>query len=122
MPVIRIDLDRLLYEEMHEEIGAQLHEALIDALDMRRDDRFQIFHPHDEGEVHFDPTFGNVDRKSLMFIHVTMVHSYAVGMKRNLYKAIVQRMGTLGIRSEDIVIAVQENGSEDWYAGNAAKL
>jgi len=58
-----------------------------------------------------------VDRQNLILIQVLMVHMYTVTAKRQLYRAIVTRLGGLSIRSEDIQIAVTENHFEDWYAG-----
>jgi hypothetical protein len=117
MPLIQVDLDRTLYDAKHEQLSAEIHQAQIDALDVPADDLFQVFRPHDAGEIKFDPTYGGVDRQSLMVIHITMVHRYPVALKKNLYKAIVDRLAAIGVRPEDIQIAVVENGYEDWYAG-----
>jgi hypothetical protein len=117
MPLIQIDLDRALYTEKHEQISAEIHQAQIDALDIPADDLFQVFRPHDAGELKFDPTYGGVDRQNLLLIRITMVHRYPVAIKKDLYKAIVTRLSALGIRPEDVQIAVVENGYEDWYAG-----
>jgi hypothetical protein len=117
MPLIQVDLDRAVYEELHEQLSREIHQAQIDALDIPADDLFQVFRPHEPGELKFDPTYGGVDRRSLMVIRITMVHRYPVATKKGLYAAIVERLGNLGIRREDIQIAVVENGYEDWYAG-----
>jgi hypothetical protein len=117
VPLIQIDLDRSLYNELHEEIGREIHQAQIDAWNITPTDRFQVFRPHEPGELKFDPTYGGVDRQSLLLIRITMVHKYSVVMKRSLYKHIVERLSALGIRPEDIQIAILENGFEDWYAG-----
>lgn len=117
MPLIQIDLDRTLYNEKHEEISREIHQAQIDALAIPADDLFQVFRPHDAGEIKFDPTYNGVDRQNLVVIHITMVHKYSVAMKKGLYKHIVERLAAVGIRPEDIQIAVVENGFEDWYAG-----
>jgi hypothetical protein len=117
MPLIQIDLDRGLFEEQGERLGELVHQAQIDALDIPADDRFQVFTPHGAGELRFDPTYGGVDRQHLVLVRITMVHMYSVATKRRLYKAIVERFGEAGIRPEDILIAVVENGFEDWYAG-----
>ena len=117
MPLIEVDLDRAVYDAKHEQISAEIHQAQIDALAIPADDLFQIFRPHEAGELKFDPTYGGVDRQSLMVIHITMVHRYPVTLKKALYKAIVERLEAIGIRHEDIQIAVVENGYEDWYAG-----
>jgi hypothetical protein len=117
MPLIEVDLDRTLYDAKHAQLSAEIHQAQIDALDIPADDLFQIFRPHEAGEIKFDPTYGGVDRQSLMVIHITMVHRYPVVLKKALYKRIIERLEPLGVRPEDVQIAVVENGYEDWYAG-----
>jgi hypothetical protein len=117
MPLIRVDLDRTLFEEKGDQIGAAIHEAQFDTIKVAEDDLFQVFHPHDAGEIKFDPAYGGVDRRSLMVIQVIAVHKHSVAVKRELYRAIVHNLGAIGIRPEDILIAIIENGFEDWYAG-----
>ena len=117
MPFIQIDLDRALYEAKHEQMSAEIHQAQIDALGIPADDLFQSFQPHEPGELKFSPSYNGVDRQSLVLIRITMVHMYSVNTKRQLFEAIVARFGALGIRSEDILISVVENGFEDWFAG-----
>ena len=46
-----------------------------------------------------------------------MVHMYSVATKQKLYRAIVEELGQHGVRPEDILISLVENGFEDWYAG-----
>ncbi len=117
MPLVQVDLPRALFEQRAGEIGLELQAAFTDATSVPLNDRFQIFRPRDEGEIVFDPAYGGVDRRNLMIIQVLMVHQYPVDQKRNLYRAMVNRLVKLGIRREDIFIALYENGFEDWYAG-----
>ena len=117
MPLIHVDLERELYEASADDISREIQQAQVDALGIVPDDLFHVFSPHDKGQLRFDPGFGGVDRRSLVLIRIVMVHMYSVAKKRDLYEAIVTRLGTLGIRSEDILISVVENGFEDWYAG-----
>jgi hypothetical protein len=117
MPLVQVDLDGTLYRDKHEQISAEIHQAQIDALGIPADDLFQVFRPHEPGELKFSPTYGRVDRQSLMVIHFTMVHKYSVASKRSLYKHVTERLQAIGIRSQDIQIALVENGFEDWYAG-----
>jgi len=91
LPLIQIDLDRALFDEKHEQIGAEIHQAQIDALNIPADDKFQVFRPHDANEIKFDPTYGGVDRQNLVVIQILMVHRYPVKLKRELYKHIVER-------------------------------
>ena len=117
MPLIQIDLDRELYESHGDQLSAAIHQAQIDALGIPADDLFQVFNPHGPGELRFDPTYGGVDRQRLVQIRITMVHMYSPATKQRLYSSIVERLGEAGVRAEDILISVVENGFEDWYAG-----
>jgi phenylpyruvate tautomerase PptA (4-oxalocrotonate tautomerase family) len=117
MPLVQIDLPRPLFEQKGTQISAGIHRALVDALEMPADDKFQVFRPREAGELVFDPGYGGVDRKNLILIQVLMVHRYTVEMKRELYRHIVTRLADIGVRREDIQIAVTENNYEDWYAG-----
>jgi phenylpyruvate tautomerase PptA (4-oxalocrotonate tautomerase family) len=117
MPLVQVDLPRPLFAQQGTQISAEIHQSFIDALEIPADDKFQIFRPRDEGELIFDPGYGGVDRQNLIVIQILMVHRYPVAAKRELYQAMVTRLSALGIRPEDIQIAVTENGYEDWYAG-----
>ena len=117
MPLIQVDLSRELFESSHEAIGDAIHDAQIEALGIPEDDRFQVFQPHAPGEIKFDRGYNDVDRRDLVLIRVTAVHMYPVATKRAFFAAAVARLATLGVRSEDVLISLTENGFEDWYAG-----
>ena len=117
MPLIQVDLAQHIYDELHEQLSTEIQAAQVEALDITPDDLFHVFRPHGPGELKFDPGYNNVDRRDLLLIHITMVHMYPVSKKRALFETIVRRLGALGIRPEDILISVVENGFEDWYAG-----
>ncbi len=117
MPLVQVDLDRHLYDSHHAEISKAIHAAEIEALGMQDDDLFQVFTPHDAGELKFDPGYNGVDRQQLVLVRLTMVHMYSVETKRALYAAVRDKLGGCGVRPEDILICIVENGFEDWYAG-----
>jgi hypothetical protein len=117
MPLVQVDLPRPLFIESGTKISSEIHQAFIDALQIPADDKFQIFRPREDGELVFDPGYGGVDRQNLIVIQVLMVHRYTVELKRDLYRHIVARLAALGIRREDIQIAVTGNHYEDWHAG-----
>lgn len=118
MPLIQVDLDRDLYQTQGDELGAAIHQAQIDALGTPPDDLFQVFRPHEPGELKFDPAYGGVDRQSLILISITAVHHHPVTAKQALYRALVDRLAALGVRPEDLLVCLVENGFEDWYAGS----
>jgi hypothetical protein len=112
-----VDLERDLFESLHEDLSRAIHDAQIEALGIPADDLFQVFRPHDPGELKFDAGYNGVDRQHLVLIRITMVHMYSVATKQKLYRAIVEKLGQHGVRAEDVLISVVENGFEDWYAG-----
>ncbi|HEY0247074.1 MAG TPA: tautomerase family protein [Gryllotalpicola sp.] len=116
MPYIQIELDEELYARKGDEIGAAIHAAQweLPELGIPRSDLFQIFRPRAAGEIVFDPTYNGVDRRSLIVIQVLLVYRHPITQKRALYENIVKKLGELGIRSEDILISLVENGFEDW--------
>jgi hypothetical protein len=117
VPLINIDLSRELFEASHAEIGNAIHDAQIEALGIPADDRFQVFQPHDSDELKFDPGYNSVDRRDLLLIRITAVHMYPVATKKKFFAAVVDKLAPIGIRPEDVLISLTENGFEDWYAG-----
>ncbi len=117
MPLIQVDLDRALYDDKHEQLSSEIHQAQIDVLGIPADDLFQVFRPREPGEIKFDPTYGGVDRHNLVIVTMTMVHMYSAATKRKLFEAITSRWAALGVRPEDVQICVVEVGFEDWWAG-----
>jgi hypothetical protein len=81
------------------------------------DDRFQIFQPHETAELRFDPGYNGVERRDLLVIRVVAVHMYSVATKQAFFRTVVQKLQAAGIRPEDVLISLTENGFEDWYAG-----
>jgi hypothetical protein len=117
VPLIQVHLDRETFDRDHEKIGEAIHDAQVVALGIPADDRFQIFQPHDAGELKFDPGYNGVDRQRLLVIRVIAVHMYDVATKRRFFQAVADRLEPLGIRPQDVLISLTENGFEDWYAG-----
>ena len=117
MPLIQVDLDRELFDSLGDDLSSAIHQAQLDALDIPSDDLFQVFTPHGPGELRFDPGYNDVDRQRLVLLRITMVHMYSVATKQRLYASVVKRLGEAGVRAEDILISIVENGFEDWYAG-----
>jgi hypothetical protein len=112
-------MERSLAERLGAAFGVQLNEALVEALGMDPTDRFQIFRLHEPGELSFDPGYNGVDRQQLVSIQILMVHMYDVATKYAMFDRIAERLQTLGIRPEDLLISIVENGFEDWYAGRS---
>lgn len=118
MPTVHVDLRRELFDAKGPAISRAIHEGLIEGLDMPADDLFQVFTPHDDGELVFSPDFGGADRRDLVFLRITMVHMFPPDTKAAMYAAVVRRLEAVGLRHDDVLISLVEVGFEDWYAGS----
>ena len=115
MPMVNRPASRRLPGE-----GKAILEAIHAGLDRgtgHLDDLFQVFRPHDDGELVFSPDFGGADRQDLILLRITMAHMFPVDTKRRMYKALVQRLEQAGVRRDDILVCVVDVGFDDWYAG-----
>lgn len=117
MPLIQVHLDQDLFDSHGDQLSAAVHQAQIDTLCIPQDDLFQVFTVHGPGELRFDPGYNNVERQRLVLLQITMVGMYDDSTKKGLFKAIVERFAESGVRPEDVLISVIENGIDDWYAG-----
>ncbi|MDB5528183.1 MAG: tautomerase family protein [Devosia sp.] len=117
MPLVQVDMSRKMYDAHAKQMSVELQKSFVEALDVNPLDKFQIFRPREEGEMVFDPDYGLGNRQNLVLIQILMVHKYSADQKRGLYKSMVTKLVAIGIRKEDILIGVTENGFEDWCAG-----
>ena len=120
MPYIQIELDKKLYDEKRDAISDAIHSAQVELteLGIPEGDKFQIFRPREPGESVFDPSYNSVDRQNLLLIQITLVRRHPVSQKHDLNANIVKKLGEIGIRAEDILISMTENGFEDWKLGD----
>jgi Tautomerase enzyme len=118
MPMVQVDLRRDVFDEKGKAISQAIHAGLVEGLDMAEDDLFQVFRPHDDGELVFSPDFGGADRKDLLLLRITMAHMFPVDAKRRMYKALVQHLERAGVRHDDVLVCVVDVGFDDWYAGS----
>ena len=119
MPLVQVDLERGLAQRLGSQISSGIHEALVEALGMAPDDKFQVFRTHPADELVFDAGYNGVDRRHLVSIQILMVRMYDTATKYRLFDVIAERLRGLGVRPEDLLISVVENGVEDWYAGRS---
>lgn len=118
MPTVQIDLRRELFLQKGTAISRAVHQGLQEGLDMSADDLFQVFRPHDEGELVFSPDFGGADRRDLVLLRITMVHMFPPDTKRAMLTALVRHLEAAGLRHDDLLVSVVEVGFDDWYAGS----
>jgi 4-oxalocrotonate tautomerase len=101
-------------------IADGVQKALGDAIGVPAEERFQIITELNSQNLIFDPGFRNVSRsQDFMIILITLKSGRSDSLKQSLYQAIVRELArNPGVRPEDVMIVLRENGAADWSFGN----
>lgn len=115
MPLVRVDMHDQL-ADLRPLMSAAIHSALVDGWEMPADDLFQIFRLHAPGDLFYSRTFPDADRDDILFIQILAYTGYSPEVKQRGANLIVDRVAELGIKRDNILIALSENGDGDWLA------
>ena len=120
MPLVRIDvIDRRTPEELAS-IGDGVHRALVEAIGIPPQDRFQVLSRHPESGLVFDRHYLGIARTDgVVFIQITMSLGRSIEQKKNLFAAIAKNLSEKpGVRTEDVFVDLVEVVKENWSFGN----
>jgi 4-oxalocrotonate tautomerase len=101
-------------------IADGIQKALGEAISVPAEERFQVITELNSENFLFDPGFRGVSRsQDFMMILITLKSGRSNSLKQLLYQAIVRELArNPGVRSEDVMIVLRENGPADWSFGN----
>ncbi|MEQ4720620.1 tautomerase family protein [Nonomuraea sp. B19D2] len=120
MPFVRIDAVRA-DEKRLDALGRAVHDALVDAIGIPQDDRFQVLTSHD-GTHHllrYDAGYLGVHRDDdLVFVAITMRSGRTAAQKQALYRRIADLAEEYaGTEPRNVFVSISENQSIDWSFG-----
>jgi len=120
MPLVRIDLAKGRPAAELGAIADVVYEAMLAALKVPKDDRFQVLCEHDAGHLVVDPTYLGIARtKACIVIQVTLNEGRTVDAKRAFFKAVADGLhARAAVRREDVLISLVEVKKENWSFGN----
>jgi len=120
MPLVRIDLLEGKTPEYRAQIGQIVYQAMLDVLNVPKDDRFQIIAEHPKAGLQFDRDYLGIHRSDdCVFLQITLNSGRTVEMKQRFYKAVADRLHeSLKLRREDVFINLVEVSKENWSFGN----
>jgi len=120
MPLARIDLVEGKPAEYRRTIGEVVYDAMINTLNVPKNDRFQIINEHPAANFVADPTYLGIARTAdCIIIQVTLNAGRSVELKRAFYKAIADGLHErLGLSRGDVVINLVEVSKENWSFGD----
>jgi phenylpyruvate tautomerase PptA (4-oxalocrotonate tautomerase family) len=120
MPLVRIDLSQDAPETLGRDIGEVIYQAMIDVINVPRDDKFQIVTWHGWHELAYPASYLGIEYSpGIVFIQITLNQGRTVELKKAFYRRVADDLHRkLDIRLQDIVINLVEVPKENWSFGN----
>jgi 4-oxalocrotonate tautomerase len=120
MPIVRIDLLEGKTPEYRKQLGEIVYRAMIEALAVPKDDRFEIIAEHSKDNLQFDRDYLGIHRSDdCIFLQITLNAGRTLETKQRFYKAVADGLHEgLKLRREDVFISLVEVQKENWSFGN----
>jgi len=120
MPLVRIDLAAGKPADYRRTIGEVVYDAMTKAINVPKDDRFQIISEHAPDQFIVDPNYLGIQRsRDCVILQITLNDGRTVEQKRAFYKAVADGLHErLRLRREDVLINLVEVRKENWSFGN----
>ena len=120
MPLVRVDVLEGRSPEDLSAIGDGVHRALVEAIGIPPQDRFQVLSRHPGSGLVFDRHYLGIARTDgVVFVQITMSLGRSLEQKKSLYQAIVRHLAeNPGVRTEDVFVNLVEVVKENWSFGN----
>nr|WP_042188666.1 tautomerase family protein [Kibdelosporangium sp. MJ126-NF4]CEL18383.1 4-oxalocrotonate tautomerase [Kibdelosporangium sp. MJ126-NF4]CTQ97866.1 4-oxalocrotonate tautomerase [Kibdelosporangium sp. MJ126-NF4] len=120
MPFVRIDALRADSERL-DALGRAVHDALVDAIGIPPDDKFQVLTSHDgaRSTMRYDTFLGVHRDDDIVFVAITLRSGRTTAQKQALYRRIAELAEKYaGTEPRNVVVTLTENESVDWSFGN----
>jgi len=120
MPLVRIDLREGKSAAYRKALGDGVHRAMVEALAVPPDDRFQVITEHPpEGLIYAPEYLGIPHSDNVVFVQITLSAGRKPQQKRKLYKRMAEILAeSPGLKPQDLVINLVEVVWENWSFGN----
>jgi 4-oxalocrotonate tautomerase len=120
MPFVRIELRAGKPEEYRKALGDGVHRAMVEALGVPADDRFQVITEHPTAGLIYDPQYLGIRRSdNVVFVQITLSAGRKPQQKRKFYKRVAELLAeSPGVKPADVVINLVEVVWENWSFGN----
>ena len=120
MPLVRISLRQGTSTEYRQALSDGVHRAMIEAIAIPPDDRFQVITEYLPEALIYDPQYLGVHRSDrVVFVQITMSFGRKPQQKRKLFKRMAEILAEApGLPPQDLVINLVETSWENWSFGN----
>ena len=118
MPLVRIDIIKGRTAAQRRRLGDAVHRALVEALGIPAQDRFQVITEHEANELVYDRDYLGIKRTDgIVMIQITISSGRTLEQKRALYRFITENLAYVDVRPEDVWINLVETARENWSFG-----
>ena len=122
MPLVRISLMQGTTPEYRKAISDGVHNAMVEALAVPHDDRFQVITEHLPGGLVYNQEYLGIRHSDkVVFVQITLSGGRKPMQKRKLYKLIAEHLEkSPGLNPAELIINLVEVVWENWSFGNGA--
>jgi phenylpyruvate tautomerase PptA (4-oxalocrotonate tautomerase family) len=120
MPLVRISVREGKPEAYRKALADGVHSAMIEALEIPAQDRFQVITEHPAAGLIYDPSYLGIERSDdFVLVQITLSTGRKPAQKGKLF----QRMSEIlaenpGLRPQDLMVNLVEVAWENWSFGN----
>jgi 4-oxalocrotonate tautomerase len=120
MPLVRISLLQGTTLEYRKAVGDGVHRAMVEALAIPPDDRFQVITEHAPSGLVYDSQYLGIERSDkVVFVQITLSAGRKPMQKRKLYQRMAEILQeSPGLDPADLLINLVEVVWENWSFGN----
>jgi 4-oxalocrotonate tautomerase len=116
MPLVRIDLRKGRPLQERRAIAEAVHAALVEAIGIPQQDRFQIITEHDS--LVFDASYLGIERTDqIVFIQIVISVGRTAEKRAAIFALIAEKLAPF-VRPQDAFINLLETARENWSFGN----
>jgi 4-oxalocrotonate tautomerase len=116
MPLVRIDLRKGRPLQERRAIAEAVHAALVEAIGIPLQDRFQIITEHDS--LVFDPSHLDIERTGkIVLIQIVISVGRTIEQRGAIFALIAEKLEPF-VQRQDMRINLLETARENWSFGN----
>ena len=119
MPLTRITLCEGMSDAHLQQLSALYHQTLVEVFEVPPKDKFQILEILPASALIYDPHYqtGRRDGDFILF-QILAGKPRSTAVKQRLYERLAERLhADLGIHPDNLMVVIQQNGSEEWSFG-----
>lgn len=120
MPLVRISLGEGTSAPYRQALADGVHQAMVEAIEIPAQDRFQIITEHPVNGLIYDPSYLGIERSDkIVLVQITLSGGRKPAQKKKLYQRMAEILGkNPGLRPQDLFVNLVEVAWENWSFGN----